>query len=234
MLRGGFGGDFQKYFDRIIGPAIIATLKILLVTMILGFILGFIMSVFLILYHPQGLRPNKNKYRVINFIANLIRSFPIIILIVAISPLTRIIVGTTIGEKAAILPLTIAATPFIAKIFENCYLEVDRQLIEAARSFGSSDLQIVLKVLVKESIPSMISGMTLASISYLASTTLAGAVGAGGIGAVALNYGYQSFNDIVLYSSVAILLIMVQIIQMCGDLIYKKSIKTNRKGETRK
>lgn len=231
MLRGGFGGDFLKYFERIIGPAITATVRILIITMILGFILGFIMSVFLILYNPQGLRPDKRKYGIINFIANLIRSFPIIILIVAISPLTRMLVGTTIGEKAAILPLTIAATPFIAKIFENCYLEVDHQLIEAARSFGSSDMQIIFNVLVKESIPSMISGMTLASISYLAATTLAGAVGAGGIGAVALNYGYQSFNDIVLYSSVFILLIMVQIIQMCGDMIYKKTLKTKQREE---
>lgn len=229
MLRGGFGGDFTRYFDRIIGPAISVTARILIVTMILGFILGFIMSVCLIMYHPQGLRPDKIKYRIVNFLANLIRSFPIIILIVAISPLTRMIVGTTIGEKAAILPLTIAAAPFIAKIFENCYLEVDRQLIEAARSFGASDLQIIFGVMVKESVPSMVSGMTLASISYLAATTLAGAVGAGGIGAVALNYGYQSFNDIVLYSSVLILLVMVQIIQMTGDLIYKRTIKSNRK-----
>lgn len=231
MLRGGFGGDFAKYFDRIIEPAILTTVRILIVTMILGFLFGFIMSVFLIMYNPRGLRPDKNKYRIVNFLANLIRSFPIIILIVAISPLTRMIVGTTIGEKAAILPLTIAATPFIAKIFENCYLEVDRQLIEAARSFGASDFQIVFCVMVKESVPSMVSGMTLASISYLAATTLAGAVGAGGIGAVALNYGYQSFNDIVLYSSVLILLVMVQIIQMAGDLIYKKTIKTNKKKE---
>ena len=120
----------------------------------------------------------------------------------------------------------------MAKIFENCYLEVDRQLIEAARSFGASDLQIIFGVMVKESVPSMVSGMTLASISYLAATTLAGAVGAGGIGAVALNYGYQSFNDIVLYSSVLILLVMVQIIQMTGDLIYKRTIKSNRKRRT--
>lgn len=229
-MRGGFGGDFLKYFDRIIEPALYSTIKMLVITMILGFILGFLMSIFLIMYGENGLRPRRNLYRVINFIANVIRSFPIIILIAAISPLTRLIVGTTIGENAAILPLTIAATPFIAKIFENCYLEVDKQLIEAARSFGSSDLQIVFHVLVKESVPSMVSGMTLASISYLGSTTLAGAVGAGGIGAVALNYGYQSFNDVVLYTSVVILLCFVQIIQMTGDIIYRKTTK-RRRGE---
>lgn len=222
-MRGGFGGDFAKYFERIIGPALLSTVKMLVITMILGFILGFIMSIFLIMYGENGLRPNKKIYNVINFIANLIRSFPIIILIVAISPLTRLIVGTTIGESAAIIPLTVAATPFIAKIFENCYLEVDKQLIEAARSFGSSDFQIIFHVLVKESIPSMISGMTLASISYLGATTLAGAVGAGGIGAVALNYGYQSFNDVVLYASVIFLLCLVQILQMSGDFIYKNN-----------
>jgi D-methionine transport system permease protein len=153
---------------------------------------------------------------------NSIRSFPIITLIVAISPITRLIVGTTIGETAAIFPLTIAATPFMARILENSLLAVDRQLIEAARSFGASDWQIITRVMVKEAMPLIVSGTTLSAITFLSATTLAGAVGAGGIGAVALNYGYQSFNNTVLYTSVVILFIMVQAIQITGDWLYKK------------
>ncbi|MBI5592513.1 MAG: ABC transporter permease [Deltaproteobacteria bacterium] len=191
-------------------------------SMFLSFVFGFILAVFLILYGPHGLRPDGFKYKILDFIVNSIRSFPIIILIVAISPLTRILVGTSIGEKAAIFPLTLAATPFMARIIENSLKEVDKQLIEAARSFGASDFQIIMKVMVKESVPSVVAGTTLATITFLSATTMAGAVGAGGIGAVALNYGYQSFNNTVLYTSVLILFIMVFIIQWVGDWLYKR------------
>ncbi|MDO9493121.1 methionine ABC transporter permease [Acetobacterium sp.] len=191
-------------------------------TMVLAFVFGFALSIALIIIRPDGLDPHIRLYKVVDFFVNMIRSFPIIILIVAISPLTRTIVGTTIGEKAAILPLTIAATPFIARIFENAFAQVDQQLIEAARSFGASNMQIVFRVMVKEAVPSLVAGMTLTTISYLAATTIAGAVGAGGLGAVALNYGYQSFNNTILYTAVIILCIMAQIIQGTGNFIYKK------------
>ncbi|PKM73053.1 MAG: methionine ABC transporter permease [Firmicutes bacterium HGW-Firmicutes-17] len=191
-------------------------------TMVLAFVFGFALSIALIIIRPDGLDPHKRLYKVVDFFVNMIRSFPIIILIVALSPLTRTIVGTTIGEKAAILPLTIAATPFIARIFENAFAQVDKQLIEAARSFGASNMQIVFRVMVKEAVPSLVAGMTLTTISYLAATTIAGAVGAGGLGAVALNYGYQSFNNTILYTAVIILCIMAQIIQGTGNFIYKK------------
>ena len=222
MFDSGFWANLWRYFDGIIGPSIFSTLRMLVATMILAFIFGFILAAVLYITHRDGLKPNKTIYRVLDFIVNSIRSFPIIILIVAISPITRAIVGTTIGEKAAILPLTIAAIPFLARILENAFLQVDRQLIEAARSFGASDSQIIFRVIVKEAVPSIVSGTTLATITYLSATTMAGAVGAGGLGAVALNYGYQSFNDMVLYTAVIILLILVYIIQITGDYLYKK------------
>jgi D-methionine transport system permease protein len=222
MFSNDYWAYWWRYFQGIIAPSILATLRMLSVSMILAFIFGFALAILLVTYSPQGLRPNKKIYKLIDFIVNTIRSFPIIILIVAISPITRMIVGTTIGEKAAILPLTIAAIPFLAKIIENSLNEVDKQLIEAARSFGASDWQIIMKVMVKEAIPMIVSGTTLATISFLAATTMAGAVGAGGIGAVALNYGYQSFNNTVLYTSVFILFIMVQVIQCVGNWLYKK------------
>jgi len=192
--------------------------------MLLASVFGFVLAYFLVLYGPQGLRPNNSKYKILDFVVNSIRSFPVIILIVAISPITRIIVGTSIGEKAAIFPLTLAATPFMARIIENSLKGVDRQLIEAARSFGASDFQIIMRVMVKESVPMIIAGTTLSTITFLSATTMAGAVGAGGIGAVALNYGYQSFNNTVLYTSVFLLFVMVLIIQWAGDWLYKKIV----------
>lgn len=217
-----YAAYWWKYFEGIIVPSIWATLRMLSASMILSLLFGFGVAVLLILYGPQGLRPAPKRYKVIDFFVNSIRSFPIIILIVAISPITRMLVGTTIGEKAAIFPLTVAATPFMARILESSMKAVNPQLIEAARSFGASDWQIISRVMVKEAMPLIVSGTTLSAIMFLSATTLAGAVGAGGIGAVALNYGYQSFNNTVLYTSVIILFIMVQLLQFCGDWIYKK------------
>lgn len=222
MLDNDFWVQLFKYYDKIIGPAVFSTIRMVTATMIIASILGFCVAVLLTLFGPQGLRPRGKIYKVIDFFVNSVRSFPALILIVAISPLTKLIVGTTIGEKAAILPLTLAATPFIARLIENSFKEVDRQLIEVARSFGASDLQIIFRVLVKESVPSLVANFTLTAITFLAATTIAGAVGAGGLGAVALNYGYQSFNNTILYTAVFILFIMVQFIQSVGNWLYKK------------
>lgn len=222
MLNVEFWSDWWRYFQGIIAPSISSTLRMLFFTMLFAFIGGFILAIVMYITHEKGLNPNRRVYKVLDFITNMMRSFPIIILIVAMSPITRMVVGTTIGEKAAILPLTIAATPFLGKILESAFLQVDSQLIEAARSFGISDVQIMFRVVIKEAVPSIVSGTTLATITYLACTTMAGAVGAGGLGAVALNYGYQSFNNTVLYTSVLILCIIVQIIQGFGNWLYKK------------
>jgi len=171
---------------------------------------------------PYGLKPNKKIYNTVSFIVNMIRSFPVIILIVAISPITRALVGTSIGEEAAIVPLTLAAFPVIARYMEASLQEVDTNVILAARSFGASNTQIMMKVLFPEALPSIVSGLTTTAILFLASTTLAGAVGAGGLGAVALTFGYQRFDDVMMYAIVVILFIMVLAIQGIGELIYRK------------
>ncbi|WMM24433.1 methionine ABC transporter permease [Tissierella sp. MB52-C2] len=222
MLNSEFWTLWLKYFKKIIGPSIFATLRMVIATVTIGFALGFGLAILLTIYGPDGLNPKKKIYKLLDFLVNTIRSFPILILIVAISPLTRKIVGTTVGEKAAILPLSIAATAFIARMLENSFREVDKQLVEAARSFGATDMQIIFKIIVKESVPSIISIATMSTITYIASTTIAGAVGGGGLGAVALNYGYQSFNNSILYTSVFILFIMVIITQAIGSWLYKK------------
>lgn len=212
----------DKYFFRLIVPAIGDTLAMLAATMVLATVLGFVISVVLVITRKGGLRPNRWVYGVLNFLVNFIRSFPIMILIVALLPLTRVVMGTTMGVQGAVFPLTVAATPFMARIFENAMVEVDPQLIEAARSFGASNVQIIFFVLLKEAVPSIVSGTTLATVTYLSATTIAGAIGAGGLGSIAMNYGYHRFDDVILYTGVVILCILVQLIQLMGGWIYKR------------
>lgn len=224
MLQSEFFQEWWKFFTKIIAPSVLATLKIVGLTVFFGMILGFGLSILLTLYSPTGLNPKKKIYQALDFLVNTVRSFPILILIVAVSPITRSLIGTTVGEKAVIFPLTLAASCFIARALENTYKGVDPQLIEAAQSFGASDLQIILRVIVKESVPGIINIGTMATINFIAGSTIAGAVGGGGIGAIALNYGYQSFNNSVLYTSVFILFLMVQVAEIIGNWLYTKSI----------
>ena len=212
----------EKYFMPLIFPSIFDTLKMLIITMILATIFGFAIGTVLILTRNGGLHSNPIVFNTIKFCVDFIRSFPIMILIVALLPLTKIIMGTSIGVRGAIFPLTITATPFMARIFQNAMMEVDPQLIEAAQSFGASNRQIIFKVILREAIPSIVSGTTLATVTYLSATTIAGAIGAGGLGSVAMNYGYNRFDKIILYTAVIILCILVQLIQLIGNSIYKK------------
>lgn len=215
--------DLGTLFSKIILPALLTTLYIVVIAGVLSVLFGFILAVILILTADDGLRPNKIVNKILDVVINVVRSFPFIILMVSIIPLTRLIVGTSIGENAAIVPITIAASPFIARLFETSFRSVNPSLIEAAKSFGASDMQIVMKVIVKESVPALISNTTLAVVSILGSTAMAGAIGAGGLGAVALTYGYQNFNYLIMYSTVVVLIVVVQIIQAIGDFIYRKS-----------
>lgn len=185
---------------------------------ILGFILGIVVTV----TSPKGLKTNNIIYNVLDLIINVLRSFPFIILIVFIIPLTRAIVGTPIGEAAAIVPLTIAAAPFVARIIESSLKEVDSGVIEAAKSFGASNTQIIFKVMLKEAVPSIISGLTLTIINIIGYSAMAGSVGAGGLGKVAISYGYQRYQTDVMIVTVIILIIMVQGLQSLGNYLYKK------------
>jgi D-methionine transport system permease protein len=211
-----------EYLPKIILPAFWATLEMLFFSMLFGLILGFLTALALILTSPHGLSPNQKIYKIMDFIVNLVRSFPVIILIVAVTPLTRMIVGTSIGGKAAIVPLTLAAFPVIARLIETSLLEVNPSIIQAAKSFGASNMQIIFKVMLVEALPSVASGVTFTIIQFLAATTMAGAVGGGGLGAVALTFGYQRFDDIMMYAIVLILCLMVLAIQYSGAFIYRK------------
>ena len=189
---------------------------------IFSVIFGFILAVILTISAEDGLRPNKIIYKVLDVIINILRSFPFIILMVFIIPLTRAIVGTSIGKEAAIVPLTFAAAPFVARIIESSLREVDKGVIEAAKSFGASDFQIVFKVMLKEAVPSIVSGLTLTIISIIGYSAMAGTVGGGGLGYLAVSYGYQRFQKDVMIITVIILIIIVQALQMLGNYLYKK------------
>ena len=185
-------------------------------------ILGFVPAIILVLTAPDGLKPNKVIYQVLDFIVNTFRSFPFIILLILVIPVTRAIVGTSLGSTAAIVPLTISAIPFVARVIESALRSVDSGLIEAAKSFGASDMQIIIHVYFKEAFPSILSGIILTMISIIGYTAMAGSVGGGGLGDVAIRRGYQAYNLNYLFVTSLILIVIVQIIQNIGNYLYKK------------
>lgn len=213
---------WSEIIDRIILPAIINTLQMMFFCFIFSAVLGFVIAVSLYITREDGLRPNKIIFNILNGSISILRSFPFMILMVIIIPLTRIITGSSIGWTAALVPLTFASMPFMARTIENSIKEVNPALIDAAKSVGASDMQIIFKVVIVEALPSLVTGFTLSAIHLLNLTTVAGAIGAGGLGASALQYGYQSNNDNVMYSIIVILVCMVILIQFIGDYIYKK------------
>lgn len=212
----------SDFLSNIFIEALLQTLYMIIVPTLAATILGFILAIILVVTAPNGLKPNNTIYSILGFIVNVFRSFPFMILIVALIPFTRLIVGSSIGETAAIVPITIGAAPFIARVIESALNEVEKGLIEAAKSFGATKRQIIFKVMIKEAMPSIISGITLSVISILGYTAMAGVVGAGGLGNVALVYGHQQFDTAVIVYTVIALIILVQIIQGLGNLLYKK------------
>ncbi|AUM95399.1 TPA: ABC transporter permease [Clostridium botulinum] len=214
--------EITTLIKQIILPSLWETIYMIIIATILSAVIGFILAIVLVVTDEKGIKPNKIIYGILSAIINVLRSVPFIILAVAIIPFTRSVVGTSIGKDAAIVPLIIASAPFIARLIESSLKEVNPSLIEAAKSFGASNIQIIFKVMVKEAIPSINLNLTLATITILGLTAMAGAVGAGGLGAVGLTYGYQSFNDTIMYTTLVLLVIIVGIIQFMGNIIYKK------------
>ena len=198
------------------------TLYMVFGTTFFSVILGFIPAIVLVLTAPDGLKPNKIVYQILDFIVNTFRSFPFIILLILVIPVTRAIVGTSLGSTAAIVPLTISAIPFVSRVIESALRSVDPGLIEAAKSFGASDIQIIFRVYFKEAFPSIISGIILTMISIIGYTAMAGSVGGGGLGDVAIRRGYQAYNLKYLFATSIILIVIVQITQNIGNYLYKK------------
>lgn len=211
--------------NDVIVKALIETLEMVFASTIGSLILGFIPAIILTVTAKDGLRPNKIIYTVLDLIINILRSFPVIILMVAIIPLTRFIAGKSIGTEAAIVPLTIAAAPFVARIIESALREVDKGIIEAAKSFGASNTQIIFRVMLKEAIPSIASGITLTIISIVGYSAMAGTIGGGGLGQVAISYGYQRFQTDYMVVTCIVLIIVVQGLQLLGNYFYNKLSK---------
>ena len=198
------------------------TLTMVLWSTLFSVLLGLIPAVVLTLTAPDGLKPNKAVYSGLSFVVNVFRSFPFIILMVILIPLTRIIAGKAIGTRAAIVPLTISAIPFVARVVESAFREVDPGLIEAARSFGASDLQIFVRVYFKEAFPAILSGIILTMISLVGYSAMGGAIGAGGLGDVAIRKGYQAYKIEYLIATSIVLIVFVQLVQSIGNKIYNK------------
>jgi D-methionine transport system permease protein len=211
--------------NEIIGKALIETLEMVFVSTTFSVILGFIPAIILTITANDGFKPNKIIYVILDFIVNTLRSFPFVILMVIIIPLTRLIAGKSIGTVAAMVPLTIAAAPFVARVIESALREVDKGVIEAAKSFGASNTQIIFKVMLKEAVPSIMSGITLTIISIVGYSAMAGAIGGGGLGQVAISYGYQRFQTDVMIVTCIILIIVVQGLQFLGNYFYNKLSK---------
>ena len=189
---------------------------------VLATVIGIPLGVILTVTRRDHILPNTAVNGILGAIVNATRSTPFIILMVAIIPLTRIIVGSSIGTTAAIVPLTISAAPFIARIIESSLLEIDHGVIEAAQAMGASSMQIITKVLLPESLHSIVLGITLAVISLIGYSAMAGALGGGGLGDLAIRYGYQRFQMDVMIATVIVLIIMVQLVQSFGNYCSRK------------
>ncbi|MBE7200236.1 MAG: ABC transporter permease [Parafilimonas terrae] len=198
------------------------TLTMVAIAALLGTLFGLPLGVFLATSRRGELFAAPPVNAALGFLVNATRSTPFIILVVAIIPFTRLIAGTSIGTTAATVPLTVAATPFIARLVEAAIREVDQGLVEAARAFGASPLQIVLKVLIPEALPGILLGLTLAVVSLIGYSAMVGAVGGGGLGDLGIRYGYQRFRPDMMLAVVVVLIAMVQAVQSLGDTLARR------------
>jgi D-methionine transport system permease protein len=210
-----------QMIDRLIG-AFLDTLAMVSVSAILAVLAGLPLAVYLVISAPGGFFPAPRVNRVLGLVVNGFRAVPFIILLVALIPFTRLVTGTSIGIWAAIVPLSISATPFFARIAEVSLREVDPGLVEAAQSIGASRGQIIRHVLLPEALPGIIGGLTITVVSMIGASAMAGAVGAGGLGDVAIRYGYQRFDTNVMLVVIAVLIVLVSSVQVAGDLAVRR------------
>ena len=195
------------------------TLYMTLLSTLMGYVIGLPMGVLLAVSDKDGLKPNRVLYRILDVIANIVRSIPFLILLILLIPFTRMIVGKSYGSTATVVPLVIAAGPFIARMVESSLKEVDEGVIEAARSMGASNLRIIEKVLLVEARTSLINGATIAVGTILGYSAMAGTIGGGGLGDIAIRYGYHRYQADIMIVTVVLLVILVQIFQMVGTTL---------------
>lgn len=201
---------------------ILETLYMTVVSTVFGYIFGLPMGVLLCVSDKDGLKPNAVLYKILDFIANIVRSVPFLILLILLIPFTRLILGKSYGSTATIVPLTVAAIPFIARMVESSLKEVDNGVVEAARAMGASTMRIIIRVLLVEARTSLITGATIAIGTILGYSAMAGAVGGGGLGDIAVRYGYYRYQTDIMIVTVILLIVIVQVFQSVGMLIANK------------
>ena len=204
------------------------TLYMTILSTVVGYVFGLPLGVMLAVFDKDGLRPNKAVYKVLDVISNIIRSIPFLILLILIIPLTRLIVGQSYGSSATVVPLVVAAIPFIGRMVESSIKEVDAGVVEAARSMGASDLRIIVKVLLLESRTSLITGATIAIGTILGYSAMAGSVGGGGLGDIAIRCGYYRYESQIMIVTVILLVVLVQVFQSIGMIIASKLDKRRK------
>lgn len=208
-----------------IATGTLETLYMVLASMFFAYVIGLPVGVFLVVADRDGIRPIPALQKIIGVIVNLLRSVPFIILLLALLPFTRLVVGTTLGATATIVPLVIGAAPFIARLVESSLREVDHGIIEAAQAMGATPMQIVFRVMIPEALPSLIMGAAIAITTILGYSAMSGFTGGGGLGDIAVRYGYYRYQTDVMLFTVVLLVIIVQIFQEVGTRISKKNDK---------
>ncbi|MDR1072423.1 MAG: ABC transporter permease [Treponema sp.] len=198
------------------------TIYMTVVSTFFACLMGLPLGAFLYSASPVGLRPRRAAYALVSRIVNALRSFPFLILMIALIPFTRFIVGTSIGPTAVIVPLSIAAAPFVARLVEAALSEVDAGIVTAAMAMGSTNFQIIRKVLIPEAMPALVSGLALTIINLIGYSAMAGAIGGGGLGALAINYGYYRFRTGIMAAAVIVILLLVEVVQLAGTLASRK------------
>ncbi|WP_085994334.1 methionine ABC transporter permease [Oceanobacillus senegalensis] len=198
------------------------TIAMVVISLVIATLIGIPLGVLLVITRPNHLSPNKWVFHILNTVVNIFRSLPFIILMLAIIPFTEMIVGTTIGIPGAIVPLIVYIAPYIARLIETALLEVDYGVIEAYRGMGASRFQIITRIIIREARPGILLCMTIAVIGLIGATAMAGVIGAGGLGDLALRYGYQQWDLPVMFGTVFILIVLVQIVQSVGNYASRK------------
>lgn len=216
--------EWATFWPRIV-EATGETLIMVIATLILGSIIGIVMGLLLFVTRENNILENKIIFQILNVLINIIRPIPFIIFLVAISKLTRLVVGTTIGTAAAIFPMTIVASFVVARVVENNLVSIDPGVIEAAQAMGASPWRIIFTILIPEALGPLILGLTFVSVGLIDFSAVAGTVGGGGLGHIAMTYGYQRFDGSVMLVTVIILIVMVQLAQWLGNTLSKKIMR---------
>lgn len=223
--------DFSAFFAQygnLFLQGTVDTLIMTCVATILAYVIGIPLGILLVVTSPNGLRPNRIVSTIVGWIVNIGRSVPFIILLVALIPFTRFIVGTSLGVPGAVVPLVVTAAPFAARMVEQSLEETDSGLVEAAQSFGASTWQIVWKVYLKETLPSLVRGAAITFVTLFGYSAMAGTVGAGGLGDIAIRYGYQRFQTDVMIFAVLLCVVLVIVFQAIGDVTARRIDKRRR------